>query len=355
MVILVFILLILIGFLLFSPLKVDYDIATGQKKSSMPAFAIYCLACMGLTLYFTLGSINFSEIIGNQNNEDNKEVIMPQETTPEELPQPPKTTKNSINFNSVPNAARHIVPIRELVEYDGMTKKELFARRKTIVDSFSGLGGENYQPDEKILGNIQDGKPWWGTEGILCKGQGSHASDGKSRESSYFENPMILLNLELTMLMNGNPGKEDCAGLWPLPTSVIVYPETKTIEVSYDLSGFMKEFEGSKFYERVKVDDWFGFGNINARDFGYEYAQAYETKGIRFANTPNASTVSPLVNYWCLGHSCKVEGGCNNICPANSAFTFFVDEYPAYAKFKLYKSQPQQGTEPDAYVEVYLN
>ena len=501
MIIVVLILVILIGFIIFNPLKVDYNIETGEKKSSMPVFTVYCLICAGLIIYYTnIGGINFSEIIKNQNNEDNEEVVLPQETMQEEQPQPkPRTTKNSINFNSAVNVSRHIIPIRELAEYDGMSKKELFARRKTIVDSFSGLGGENYQPDEKILGNIQDGKPWWGTEGILCKGQGSHASDGKSRESSYFENPMILLNLELTRLMDGNRGLDneylistkdlfkqynkydknsvegqvvrcfydgkkptklfkqiayighnwgkrsndyidfgelvdglgidrstvdnasvslkdlqnrlkevdttfvpnaainssaqisvsqlfvilggtynkasallkiadlgsnaaggnasmpDCGGLWPLPTDVIVYPKTKKIEVSYNLSGFMKEFEGTDFYYSVNKTDWFGFGSINARDFGYEYAHAYDTNGIRFANTPNASTGAPLVNYWCLGHSCQIEGGCNNICPANNAFTFFVDKYPAYAKFKLYKKQPAQGEEPDAYFEVYLN
>ncbi len=51
MIIVVLILLILIGFIIFNPLKVDYSIETGEKKSSMPVFTVYCLVCAGLIIY----------------------------------------------------------------------------------------------------------------------------------------------------------------------------------------------------------------------------------------------------------------------------------------------------------------
>ena len=360
MIVLAFILIILIGFLLFNPLKVNQDALSGQSNNSFAGFFIFCAVCIGFLCYYTMtGS---ADIIGKMSDNNS----YPQNDIPKETPAETDNTKqeeqpqeeesprgNYVDFDAFSSEKQ--LPIVEMSDYDGLTKKQLFALRKEIVNTFGGLGGKNYQPSEEIFGAIQDKKPWWGTEGILCKGQGNHASDGMSRESSYYNNPFILLNLGLGRVMNGNPGKEDCSGLWPKPTSLVVYPQEKMLKVEYDLSGFMKEFEGSAFYKSVQDTDWFEFASVNARDFGYTYAQAYEINGIEFANNPNVSTGARLRNYWCLGRSCQIEGGCNNICPSNDQFTFYVTSYPAYAKFRLYKTEPTSGSKPDAYFEVYLN
>lgn len=501
MIVLAFILILLIGFLLFNPFKVNQDMISGQNNNSFMGFFMFCTVCIGLLCYFNMSENG--NFIGKLADFDFfRQENIPQETpaNTEEPKQEEHSQKNYIDFDAFSSEKQ--LPIVEMSDYDGFTKKQLFFIRKNIVDNMGGLGGKDYQPSEEIFGRIQDRKPWWGTEGILCKGQGQHASDGMSRESSYFNNPFILLNLGLGRVMNGNRGRDneyliskkdlakqyakyekntlegqiircfydgkketalfkqiayigkawgkrsndyidfgelvdglgidrstvneasislkdiqdrlikadsnvsgkelatntdpsgkvsvsqlfvilggkndtastllkiadegskagggtfamaDCSGLWPQPTELVVYPQEKTIKVKYNLSGFMKEFEGTDFYESVNKADWFEFASTNARDFGYTYAQAYETSGIRFANTPNVSSGARLRNYWCLGQSCQIEGGCNNICPSNDPFTFYVDSYPAYAKFKLYKTEQTSGSEPDAYFEIQLN
>ena len=373
MIAIIFIILLIIGFLIYNPIAVNQDTMAGQRNSTVLGFSIYCIVCVGIFYYLMTNGSNFAfwkyltgapeqqeEQVSFQNNQNKKP-----ETERETEKSPQAISKNEIDFERIKSFAASFGPIVspiqfavvELSDYDGMSKAEIFAQRKRIVDGFGTGLCENYQPNENVLGRIQDGKPWWGTEGILCKGQGRHASDGMSRESSYFNNPLILLNLGLGRVMNGNRGKENCAGLWPVPESegIYVYPDEKTIRVDYNLSGFMKEFEGSAFYDSVNQTDWFEFGSINARDFGYTYAQVYQSQGIRFANWPNVTTGADLVNYWCLGHSCQIEGGCNNICPSNDKFTFFVTNYPAHVFFKLYKEGTSHSGEPDAYFQVYLN
>ncbi|MCR4880919.1 MAG: hypothetical protein K6A44_03090 [bacterium] len=366
MIVIVFIILLLIGFLIFNPVAVNRDVMNGQRSSATLGFSIYCVVCIGLFYYLMLNGSNiiwWRNLIGQRNFTENYQVQP--ETRTEAQYSDNQDYTDGIDFASLKKFAMAFTPphlplvfaVNDMSDYDGLTKAEIFAMRKKIVDGTAlGLAGNNYHPSENILGGIKDGKPWWGTEGILCKGQGRHASDGLSRESSYFNNPLILLNLGLGRVMNGNPGKPNCEGLWPVPEpeGITVYPDEKTISVEYDLSGFMRKFEGSEFYDSVKEVDWFEFGNINARDFGYVYAQAFQTKGIKFAHEPNVSTGANLINYWCLGRSCQIEGGCNNICPSNDPFTFFVTGYPAYVYFRLYKNGTPHDAEPDAYFQIYL-
>ena len=358
MIIIIFLLLIFIGFLLFNPLKVTYNETTGLPQSSVLPFGIYCVSCVLLSFFLLAKGNEFGFWSDTENNALHTETE--NYAAPQNFNVTPARRTNDINFGAdyenAPDEYGFIsLKINPMSDFDGKTKEELFQIRKTIVDEYNGLGGKDYQPSQRVFGNIQDGKPWWGTEGILCKGQGEHASDGLSRESSYFNNPFILLNLSLSRVMNGNPGKEDCADLWPMPEKLLINPRNKSIAVRYNLSGFMKEFEGSRFYNSTKKNDWFSFDNINARDFGYNYAVAYKLKNLRFANSTNVSTGAELNNYWCLGHSCQIPGGCNNICPSNDAFGFFVDDYPAAAYFRLYKTQPISNNErPDAYFTVYL-
>ena len=384
MVILIILILILIGIILFNPLAPAQNNIDGRGNSSLLKFSIYCFICTGVLYYFILNGNNidwWQKIVGENSFEKNVvQEEMP--TLTQTQPQQQNTKENTLDFdrlkeyatNTVNNIeATNIFPDNisgygkndsgevisigfrpnSLSDYDGMSKAEIFAKRKKIVDAMN-ISTEDYYPSERILGSIQDGKPWWGTEGILCKGQGRHASDGMSRESSYFNNPILLLNLGLGRVMNGNKGKEDCANLWPEPSYISVKFAKKYINVGYALHEFMKNFEGSAFYDSVNKTDWFEFGSINARDFGYKYARAYEYKGIKFANEPNVSQGAILQNYWCVGQSCQIEGGCNNICPSNDPFTFYVTEYPAYVYFELYKEIPNENTKPDAYFSVDL-
>lgn len=352
-----FIIFLLIGFVIFNPFMVTRDKMNGQSTPSLLGFSIYCVVCVGLFYYLMFNGNNISwwrNFAGQETSRQNNFVGVQTEPVPVNNPvQEEYVVRNDIYWGALYDTTSLV--INSLSEYDGMNKSDIYSMRKRIVDEVGkGLGGD-YTPTESLLGAIQDGKPWWGTEGILCKGQGRHASDGASRESSYFNNPFILLNLGLGRVMNGNRGKENCAGLWPQPYRLTVFPRAKTIRVEYDLSGFMREFEGSAFYNSVNETDWFEFASINARDFGYEYAKAYKTDGIRFAHENNVSNGARLRNYWCLGRSCQISGGCNNICPSNDPFTFFVTKYPAYALFKLYKNPTDYSGEPDAYFEIYLN
>ena len=324
------ILLFLIGILVFDPFTTSIS---DKKNYKLLGLSIYMSICIvAISVYY---NYNNEQFLTNNDNTN--------------------TTRNKLILHSN-DRKTYDIRINDLSEYDYKTKAEIYDMRKQYVNEYKQFVNNDYSPDERYL-QVVDGKPWWGTEGIVCKGQGKHSNKGLSRDSAYANNPFVLLNIGLSRCVNNELYKPDCTDEWPTITSVKIQPSKRTITVHYDITSFLEQRAGSLLAQSMKSYDWLEFGTINARDFGYTYANASETRNIRFAQNPNVSTdLFTLNNYWCLGQSCKLPGGCNNVCGPNEGYAFFVDRYPAYAKFKLFKRRPMFiDSRPDLWYEIYLD
>lgn len=90
------------------------------------------------------------------------------------------------------------------------------------------------------------------------------------------------------------------------------------------------------------------FSGINARDMGYPFV-LFNSK--QSTNIKKLEIKSPLgiktIEFYHVGRSCGVSGGCNNLSPFQGTFgNYFIDKLPARAEFKLWHQKPAKFGDP---------
>lgn len=242
------------------------------------------------------------------------------------------------------------VSINEPSELDFLTKEKVLESRKHYVSLYPDFINQNYAPSEFVFGRIVDGKPWWGQIGINCKGPGNDSIDGLSEETRFINNPMILLALDTNYALP--IPNWDCTGFYPEPVQVSYQPGAKKITVTYKLSNFFLYIKNTRW---EKVDPPLFYLNAeNARDFGYEYAYAYNNVNIKYSTPDNlGNNIQEMRDYIHLGHSCEYPGGCNNSGTKDQTnMNFDTTHLPAKIQMKLWKQSP---VNKDAAADFYFD
>ena len=214
-----------------------------------------------------------------------------------------------------------INPPREL---DFKTRKEVFSVRKKMLKKYPIFTKDGYNAKGPVYAQVEDNKPWWGLQGIECKGNGQHSIDGLSEESRFIDNPFLLVGIDQEAYSFGADAK--CSGRYPKPSNLKFDTKKKFISVSYGL---------------MPDDRPYRFTGQNARDLGYSFGYAEKLSGIEFVQKDNISTdIYEFKDFLHVGGSCGYPGGCNNGSPAQPQLQFRVPKKKGSIRFKLWKKRP---------------
>jgi len=234
------------------------------------------------------------------------------------------------------------------VEFDYLSKKEIYDLRKQYVAQHKDLVQGDYEPLDAVFGRIEDGKPWWGLRGQFCYGNGDRSIDGLSEESRFIANPFHLL-----YLIEGKAYiKEPCFPVYPTPYKLLWSINEPKAVAKYNLSEFYKDKD---FVGHYRSYDSFVFERMNAIDFGYNYifidpSRSKKVKPI--SDSRVLKEVCYLRGFIHLGGSCGYPGKCNNGSPYQPELYFQISELPAKVYCKLWKKRPNSKNDKADFIFV---
>lgn len=221
-------------------------------------------------------------------------------------------------------------------ELDYLTKQEVLDLRIQQIKRYPGLLEGNYTPMNAVFGAIEDNRPWWGVEGRFWRGPGENANEGASEESRFILNPFLLLGLdEDTALIK----RGSCTPVYPRPVSLFYFPDQSRAVVTYNMTGFYREKEEYGIRQRGA----FFIENMNARDFGYNWALGDPENSVSVYDKYSGGLLSEpaiMKSYIHEGGSCGKEGGCNNRSPQQKKLYVRIETLPAEITVRLYREKP---------------
>lgn len=246
----------------------------------------------------------------------------------------PKETVNIIpseKFAQPQYGEQEKLTVNPLENYNFMSKEDIYRIRKKYV-SKSLFASKDYEPNEVVFGQIEDGKHWWGLNQIICS-QGADTASGLSAMSRFINNPNMLISTFFPFSYNKTPEMEwYCNADFPkfIPYEMFYDKTNNLITAKYKLGKIAVENN----HNMILV-------GMNARDFGYEFIYINDLKGIQMKEANNASeNVHQLRDFVHNGGSCGVSGGCNNISPRQTELEYYVKAIPASMDIKLWKNKP---------------
>lgn len=273
---------------------------------------------------------------------------------------PEKVGNTHVNnlFIDAKDNSSYRIPINEPIELDFLSKQQVFDIRKNYAAACQPIISKDYAPSEIVFGQITDGKPWWGLIGQDYYDSGQHSIDGLSEESRSINNPLLLFMLD--SIYGISSINLDGPNLYPKPISLTYKPSEKTISVVYDISGYnaaADNFLKTAAQENFVNHNEYSLQGVNARDFGYDFAYAYNTQNISFDEPGNnlSTNVQQLQDFLHTGGSCGYEGNCNNGSPNQPYLHFKTTSLPAKLGIRLWKKMPEDKNAPaDIYFVITL-
>lgn len=243
------------------------------------------------------------------------------------------------------------------MDFDGKSKAEVLQIRKQRALDQPRLLLSQYTPSDAVFGQIVDGRPWWGLQG-LSLGAGTEASMGESWHSQPFCNPYALVwadvqnktyhftfsrfKTKVDFVKSGYPSR--CT-----PERFTFNAKNRYAVLSYNLTNFISRCN-SYMDKTIGVGDLdFGLFTYNARDFGYNYAFVDNSKSKNIDGARNE--VIKLVHYFHCGPSCGMPGGCNNMSPHTAGLEdLSIKALPARCQVSLWQNEPASPTQAADFV-----
>lgn len=267
-----------------------------------------------------------------------------------------KNITNTQTYNLAPGP-ENILKINSPQDFNRMTKNQIYEIRKSFVKK-SIFNTSDYQPSSEIFGGIVDGKPWWGINQIVCspyRQKNFDRTKGLSAVSKYINNPNMLIAV---MFPFNFPSESDRIGYCTkeysktIPYELLYFKDKNLIVAKYKIDKKIL-----KSYLRWSGRDrkyFLSMTGLNAKDFGYNYAFAYNLKNIQMTETNNLSNeITTFTDYIHVGGSCKHPEGCNNLSPYQSNLDFELKRFPAEITIKLWKNKPlNQYVKADMYYKL---
>jgi hypothetical protein len=243
------------------------------------------------------------------------------------------------------------IALHALEDYDGWTREQIYALRRARVGLYPSLVAGDYQPTEAVFGLIEDGRPWWGTNGQFCLGRGETSIEGPSEESRFIGNPFLLLGVDEGKGFNTtNPG---CRPVYPEVVSLQWNASAATATATYDYTSFLR---GKAEVGLTKYLDCLDLESYNARDMGFAFARLDVPASVNIAPCPGSDAVILLRRFLHKGGSCRYPGGCNNGSPDSPGLRFRVESVPARVVCRLWGAHPASAEDaPDFTFTIALN
>lgn len=235
------------------------------------------------------------------------------------------------------------IPLNPLSKLDGSTRRQIDEMRERAVAEHPELAGTGYQPSGYVFGSIEDGRPWWGLEGLYFYGDGPNGNAGLSEESRFLPNPFLLVGIRESMARVG-ASPDGSTNYYPYPTRLVWNAAESSARAEYSVSGFF-DFTANHAYP-PEYRRQLQFVLYNARDLGFRYfaLDRARSNGISLALDSDAPRSARQFIH--RGPSCGMAGGCNNMSPHAKEFLFDVPSVPARAVLKLWKDNPDDAGAP---------
>ena len=265
----------------------------------------------------------------------------------------------SINDNKILNANSEFKElwVNPPSEYNNLRKDEIYSLRKAYVKD-SLFDTDDYEPNERVFGQIQDYKPWWGSQKcrpLNYSGDYHESIEGESKQSIQINNPNALVGLSSPYIpWDVEENADFCNSEYSrfIPKALKYSKKDNLIVAEYEVS---KEFPN--IYVNISGKGYrypIQLSGLNALDFGYKYIYAFDTKNIDMTYSDNITqTPGMFRDYIHVGGSCGYEGGCNNISPMQNDKMISVKALPAEINLKLWKKQPHDKySKADMYYRI---
>ncbi len=263
------------------------------------------------------------------------------------------TTQSNINCLAVGKLAtiRNTLqfPANGLRNFCGLTKSEVLAIRSRAILEHAELINGNYVPSESVFGQIQDGRPWWGLQGVSFYGRGPNSSRGQSWHSQQICNPFILVVADICPLTYSfdrmrfaDVAAVDAAGCPTRcqPSYISMNPNKSQGSVIYAVNQYLQQANMFLSPGICPTDLTFELEACNARDLGYNFLYV-DTAQSPNVTCPGAQRSVHLVQFFHCGTSCGIPGGCNNMSPTIKALeNFKLTGLPARCHILLWKDDP---------------
>lgn len=246
--------------------------------------------------------------------------------------------------------------INPLTNLDGFTQAKVYDLRKKYIDN-SIFRRRDYEPQPAVFAAIADNKYWRGTENLICYDSSKPAiltSYGDSIFSKLINNPAQLIDVDFPNAWNikGFNKKNypicDNKKMLFIPESLTFSKKLNLITVKYKVDKMVVQNQSP--YQLI---------GLNARDLGFNWGYVYNTKNVFFGYSANSIKDNLYVfqDYFAVGYSCGIEGGCNNLCPMQTGLQFhFAKNYSwntAVIDLKLWQKQPLTVVQrPDIYFKI---
>ncbi|MCL2334944.1 MAG: hypothetical protein FWC57_02650 [Endomicrobia bacterium] len=267
-------------------------------------------------------------------------------SAPDALSEPVKNEPERQKFFPVTPQNITEIPVNTTVNFDHKSRREIYEIRKGFVEQ-SLFKGQNYEPAEAVLGQIEDGYPWI-TLGYTFRTFFNGKRDGDSEESRFINNPSALVMFNFVRV-NIQTKFEAGDNLYLLPESIRYYKDENTVKITYNFQEFFDSIP-----DEDKGESLFQLEGLNARDFGFQWAYVYQSKNVYFAENTVNYGVRRFKNFIHLGMSTGIPR--NNGSPRQPEFDFKINELPAYIKLKLWRKKPEsENDEADIKAELHFN
>jgi hypothetical protein len=262
------------------------------------------------------------------------------------------------------------IPLALPVDLDDKTVLDVRRLRGAAVEKhlayFSYDRIDQYVPDTRIFGSIVDRKPWYGVEGLFLYGPGPRAAEGVSQRSKSIVNPLALLwpsffgpTLAVYKLWDEEKLKSHPAliggpsPLTPFPRKLRWSAQSRKAVLEVNGTEY-REFLRQTLKVRPEGLPWqLEVETTNARDVGLNYWKVDERQSRNiFLKEPQTYTYDHPIQsaqYYHVGFSCRLPGGCNNLSPYEAELDgVVVETFPAVVHFDLWNSFDQKSpTRPD--------
>lgn len=235
------------------------------------------------------------------------------------------------------------IPINPVTTFIGFTRQQIYDLRKSEVAKHPELASGGYEPDVRIFGNIEDGKPWWGLEGLYFYGGGLKSIVGGSEESRFIPNPFLLVGVRETVAVQGQ-APDGSTDYYPVPTSLSWNAEDSSAHAVYRVWGHYDFTANHHFPPELANELQFVYYNANDLGFNYYWVDPSRSTGVR--QEKDAAVPNKMTQMIHCGGSCGYPGGCNNMSPFGREFMYQVPSLPAKVVIKLWKGKPDDVSAP---------
>ncbi len=260
------------------------------------------------------------------------------------------------------------VPIRQPEEFDGLTRDQIFEIRSTAV-GYPDFTAHEYKPSDAVFGQIEDGLPWWGMDGLFYYGNGEQSIVGPSEESRFILNPYLLVGLDIWgwSVFNVPRFQWNTNRITPEMVAQNDFPPVcqaqelywdivnRKADVTYDVTACLAEINKWTVTPVTLEDGYFDIIAYNARDFNLNWIYIwYPTPD--YPAVPMGDRPIKIPHFLHRGSSCQYPGDCNNMSPfVPQLDAYYLGSVPATVTAYLWKDEPDSRTStPDMIFTIYL-